>query len=99
MSLFERQPIIEHLPETSAADYIVTVKQMRSGREILLCTAATLPAEVIAEAAAKGLPLFTGNEIMRLRDCDPEMIEQILAVKTTFPGSTVMQIISGAVQV
>lgn len=97
MSLFERQPVIEHPPEPKA-DYVVTVKQTRTGRDIMVCTAATLPTEVIAEAAAKGLPLFTGNEIMRLRDCDPEMIEQILAVKTTFPGATVMQIISGAVQ-
>lgn len=97
MSLFESQPIIEHPPEVKA-DYVVIIKQTRSVRDIMVCTAATLPEEVIAEATAKGLPLFTGNEIMRLRDCDTETIDRILAAKVTFPGCTVMQIISGAVQ-
>jgi hypothetical protein len=99
MSLFDLQ-LPE--PETSTplpqTDYVVTLKTTRTGRPIMVCTAPIAPPEVVAEADAKGLPLFTAGEIVKMRDCLPEMVEQILAAKRTFPGCTVQQILSGDVQ-
>jgi hypothetical protein len=100
MSLFDLRPI-EPEPVITAPDpkqeYALRVKQTKSGREIMVYTAAIAPADVIAEAEARGLALFTGPEILLMRDCVPKMVDHIISVKTTFPGCTVQQIINEAV--
>jgi len=96
MSLFDLMPI-ETEPVTKPLkrpEYIVTIKPTRSGRKIMVCTAQITPQSVIDEACAKGLPLFNGGEIAIMRDCLPEMVEQIMKVKLEFPGCTVQQILS-----
>lgn len=100
MSLFDPSPI-EPAPVVAPAqmqEYVVVLKQTRSGRDILVCTASVAPTEVIADAQSKGLPLFTGGEIVRMKACPAEMVDHIIQVKLTYPGCTVKQILDGAVQ-
>lgn len=97
MSLFDIPPI-EPEPVVAPAprpEYGVILKQTRSGRDILVCTATVAPAEVIADAEAKGLPLFTGGEIVRMKACPAEMVDHIIQVKLMYPGCTVEQILNG----
>jgi len=98
MSLFDLPPL-EPAPVVAPAprqEYVVVLKQTRSGRDILVCTASVAPAEVIADAQSKGLPLFTGGEIVRMKACPAEMVDHIIQAKLTYPGCTVEQILNGA---
>jgi hypothetical protein len=74
--------------------YLVTMRQTRSGKDIMVCTVHPAPAGAIAEAAAKKLPLFTGPEIRIMATCLPEMVDHILEAKRVFPGITIQQIIN-----
>lgn len=103
MSLFDLRPIEPEPAKPEPVkppqrEYVVRMRQTKSGREIMVCTAAVAPPDVVAEAKAKGLPLFTGTEIQLMRDCLPEMVEQILSAKIAFPGCTVQEIINGDVK-
>lgn len=104
MSLFDLRPIepepskTEPVKPVTQREYVVLMRQTKSGREIMVCTAAVAPADVVAEAKAKGLPLFTGTEIQLMRGCLPEMVEHILVAKIAFPGCSVQQIINGNVE-
>jgi hypothetical protein len=69
------------------------LKKTRSGRDIMVCSASPAPAHIVERAAIMGLPLFTGPEIMIMKNCPPEMVDHILAVKNTFAGADVEQII------
>lgn len=95
MSLFEPDPVEQATP-AEKQEYTIVIKQTRSGHDIMVCTAPVAPPEAIAEAELKNLPLFVGNEIMRMSTCPPEMVDHIIAVKLSFPGCSVEQIINGA---
>ena len=91
LSLFEDPaPITPQKPK----GYLVTIRQTKSGADIMVCTVHPPPAEAIEEAKAKGLSLFTGTEIQRMRQCPPEMVPYIMETKRVFPGSTIEQIIN-----
>jgi hypothetical protein len=75
---------------------LVTIRQTKSGRDIMVTTLDPASPEVIAEAKAKGLPLFTTSEIRQMSDCPAEMVDHILAAKVTFPGATIQSIINEA---
>ncbi|TLM66030.1 MAG: hypothetical protein FDZ69_07555 [Deltaproteobacteria bacterium] len=95
MSLFERyqvEPVEEAVPTQS--DYAVVIRQTKTGRDIMVCTAEIAPQAVIDEAAAMGLPLFVAPEIARMRHCHQDQVDHILATKRAFPGCTVQQILN-----
>lgn len=100
MSLFDLPtPVLAPIrPPEPQKDYTLLVRQTRTGRLILVCTSPTAPAEAVAEAEEKGLPLFTGPEIMRMANCPPEVVEELIKQKLIFPGCTVEQVLSGAIK-
>jgi len=75
-------------------EYLVTMRQTKSGADIMVCTCDPAPEDAIAEAAAKRLPLFTGREIREMVKCPPEMVDHILEAKRVFPGCNVEKIIN-----
>ena len=73
--------------------YLVTLRQTKTGKDIMVCTVHPAPPEAIAEAAEKNLPLFTAPEIRIMSTCLPEMVDHILEAKRVFPGITIQSII------
>ena len=90
LSLFEEPARVE----PKRPEYLLTVRQTKSGTDIMVCTVHPAPPAAIAEAAEKGIPLFTGVEIQRMRQCLPEVVPYIMEVKRVFPGSSVESIIN-----
>jgi len=85
-------------PESSQApagpDYVVRFSKTRAGFDIIVCTADPVPDEVIAEGEQHNIPVFSGREIMLMRDCDPALVKHVLTIKRNFPGTGVQQIIN-----
>jgi hypothetical protein len=81
-------------PPTAPAEAFKITKT-RFGRDIIVTPADPAPESLRDLAAAQGLPLFTGPEVMRLAGCPDELIEKIILAKITFPGSHVSQFIQG----
>jgi len=77
-----------------AQDFVVKISHTKAGYPILVCTVDPLPAEVIAQGRRDNIPAFSGREIQLLRDCDPDLVRHILAVKREFPGASVLEIIN-----
>lgn len=86
-----RQP--EPSPAPAAQDFVVKISHTKAGYPILVCTADPLPAEVIAQGQRENIPTFSGREVQLLRDCDPDLVRHILAVKREFPGASVEETI------
>lgn len=97
-------PVAEARPEPTVQDLVV-LRRTRGGHLIAVCTMDRPPqaianecAEMVdAETGRKGVPLFVPAEIRRLAGCDPDQVEQVLMVKHTFPGATVMAVLDGEV--
>lgn len=90
LSLFEEPAKVE----PKRTEYLLTIRQTKGGMDIMVCTVHPAPAAAVAEAAEKGLPLFTGVEIQRMRQCPPEVVPYIMETKRVFPGSSVESIIN-----
>lgn len=90
LSLFEEPARVE----PKRPEYLLTIRQTKAGHDIMVCTVHPAPPAAVTEAAEKGLPLFTGVEIQRMRQCPPEVVPYIMETKRVFPGSTVESIIN-----
>lgn len=78
----------------AAQEYVVRFSKTRAGFDVIVCTADPVPPEVIAEGVQHNIPVFSGREIMLMRDCDPDLVKHVLSVKRQFPGTSVQQIIN-----
>lgn len=75
MSLFDGIPLDYEEPPAAAApaakpverQWLLTVRRVSNGQEILVCNITPPPAAAIAEAAKLGLALFVLDEIQAIR--------------------------------
>ena len=98
LSLFDT-PTAPDLVDTAPdpqPEYVVTVRQTRTGRDILLYPGPTAPDSAIIMATERSLPLFTAPEIDVMRGAPDHLVEKIILAKVTFPGSSVSQSIQEA---
>jgi hypothetical protein len=83
----------EQTKKSAATDYVVRFSKTRAGYDVIVCTADPVPDDVLALGEQHNIPVFSGREIMLMRDCDPEMVNHVLAIKRKFPGTSVQEII------
>ena len=96
LELFDEVPVVPPPAPVVEPEITFVVKQTRAGQDIIVCSASPAPDEIIERAAIMGLPLFTGPEVMRLKDCPPAMIDKIVLAKLAFPGAEVSSLITEA---
>lgn len=100
MSLFDGIPLEAYdtpaPPIRQLPPCLVTLRHASNGSEILLCSVTPPPAEVVADAKQRNLPLFTLDEIPAMRKAaadDPRYIDNLIAARRIFGwgGSTTHQ--------
>jgi hypothetical protein len=84
-----QRPVLRQDDGPDPLDFVVRLTRTRAGHDIYVCTAYPAPPEAVALANKDGIPLFTPPEIEQMKGCDPQLVEQVLAIKRQFPGSVV----------
>ncbi len=84
----------EPSPAPAEPRFLVRFRKTRAGHAILLCSVTPFPVEVLELAEKEKLPVFSFRDIEIMRDCDPQMVDHVVAVKREFPGSQVEAIIT-----
>jgi hypothetical protein len=67
------------------------VKKTRFGHDIMVCSTFPFPDEIVKIATERNLPLYSGAEIMMLRDCPPDQVDAHVRIKQTFPGAVITE--------
>jgi hypothetical protein len=83
-------------PIERAPEYVATIRQTSTGREILVYPGSTPPAAALDLAVARKLALFNSEEIRTMAGCPDHLVEKIILAKITFPGSSVSRFIQEA---
>lgn len=91
-------PEPEPVKDSGKPDYVVRFSKTRAGYDVLVCTADPVPDDVLAEGERHSVPVFSGREILTMRDCDPELVSHVLSIKRKFPGTSVQKITRGGCQ-
>ncbi len=79
------------------SDFVVTLKNTRSGVPIMVCTVDPPPQAAIDRASVADVPLFVAREIELMRDLDSVTIDSIITAKRVFFGCDIKDIIRDSI--